>query len=154
MTKRSVTIVGGGQSGLQIALGLQAKNFDVRVVQNRTADEIRKGKVLSSQCMFDAALQHERDLGINFWEKECPTVDSISFTIPAPDGSGKKAIDWNGKLDRPAQSVDQRVKIPGWMAEFAKRGGTIEIKDATAADLEQYAKESDLVLVASGKGDI
>lgn len=153
-SKRSVTIVGGGQSGLQLALGLQAKNFDVRVIQNRTADDIRKGKVLSSQCMFDTALQNERDLGINFWEADCPTIDSINITVPAPDGSGNKAIDWNGKLDRPAQSVDQRVKIPGWMAEFEKRGGTIDVKDASISDLERYAAESDLVLVASGKGEI
>lgn len=153
-SKRSVTIVGGGQSGLQLALGLQAKNFDVRVIQNRTADDIRKGKVLSSQCMFDMALQNERDLGINFWEADCPTIDSINITVPAPDGSGNKAIDWNGKLDRPAQSVDQRVKIPGWMAEFEKRGGTIDIRDASIADLERYAADSDLVLVASGKGEI
>lgn len=154
MAKRSVTIVGGGQSGLQLALGLQANGFDVRVVQNRTADEIRAGKVLSSQCMFDRALAHERDLGLNFWEKQCPNVDSISFTVPAPDGSGNKAIDWNGLLTKPAQSVDQRVKIPGWMAEFQKRGGTIEIKEASVADLERYARDSDLVVVASGKGDV
>ena len=79
---------------------------------------------------------------------------SIGFTVPAPDGSGNKAIDWNGLLDKPAQSVDQRVKIPGWMAEFQKRGGTLEIKEAGVADLERYANESDLVVVASGKGDV
>lgn len=153
-SKRSVTIVGGGQSGLQLALGLLPKGFDVRVVQNRTADDIRSGKVLSSQCMFDMALQNERDLGINFWEAECPNVESINFTVPAPDGSGQKAIDWNGLLDKPAQSVDQRVKIPGWLAEFEKRGGTLEIKEAGVSDLERYANECDLVVVASGKGDV
>jgi len=153
-SKRSVTIVGGGQSGLQLALGLLPEGFDVRVVQNRTAEDIRTGKVLSSQCMFDMALQNERDLGINFWEAECPNVESIGFTVPTPDGSGNKAIDWNGLLDKPAQSVDQRVKIPGWMAEFQKRGGTLEIKEAGVADLERYASESDLVVVASGKGDV
>ena len=86
--------------------------------------------------MFDVALQNERDLGLNFWDKTCPTVDSISFTVPAPDGSGAKAIDWNGKLDKPAQSVDQRVKFPAWMAEFEKRGGRLTIKEAGVADLE------------------
>ena len=50
--------------------------------------------------MFDIALQNERELGLNFWDADCPTVDSISFTVPAPDGSGGKAIDWNGKLDK------------------------------------------------------
>ena len=91
--KRSVTIVGGGQSGLQLALGLlKDGGYDVRVVQNRTGDEIAKGRVTSSQCMFDASLQNERDLGINFWEDQCPTVDSINFAVPAPDGSGGKAM--------------------------------------------------------------
>lgn len=155
MAKRSVTIVGGGQSGLQLALGLlKDGGYDVRVVQNRTAEEIATGRVTSSQCMFDQALQNERDIGINFWEGECPTVDSINFTVPAPDAPGVKAIDWNGKLDRYAQSVDQRVKFPGWMKAFEERGGTLDIHDATVQDLERYANESDLVVVAAGKGEI
>jgi hypothetical protein len=154
MAKRKITIVGGGQSGLQLGCGLLSNGYEVEIVQNRTAEQVRTGKVLSSQCMFDEALQNERDLALNFWEKECPTVDSINFVVPAPDGSGNKAIDWNGKLDRYAQSVDQRVKIPGWMAEFEKRGGQMTILDAGINDLEKYAKSSDLVIVAAGKGDI
>ena len=107
--KRVITIVGGGQSGLQLGNGLLAAGYDVRLVQDRKGDDIRAGKVMSSQCMFDKALSYERELGLNFWDKECPTVDSISFTVPAPDGSGNKAIDWNGLLDKPAQAVDQRL---------------------------------------------
>lgn len=152
--KRHFTIVGGGQSGLQLGCGLLEAGHDVHIVQNRTAEEIRTGKVLSSQCMFDTALQNERDLGLNFWDDSCPTVDSINFCVPAPDGSGAKAIDWNGRLDRSGQSVDQRVKIPVWMAEFERRGGRLSIHDAGIADLETYSRESDLVIVAAGKGDI
>jgi len=153
-SKRNITIIGGGQAGLQLGCGLLDKGYSVHIVQNRSAEEILKGKVMSSQCMFDIALQNERDLGLNLWDKVCPTVDSISFTVPAPDGSGAKAIDWNGKLDKPAQSVDQRVKFPAWMAEFERRGGRLTIKDAIVADLEGYAKASDLVVVAAGKGDV
>jgi hypothetical protein len=151
---RKITILGGGQAGLQLACGLLHKGYRVKVIQNRTAEDIRTGRVMSSQCMFDAALQNERDIGLDFWGKECPTVDSINFTVPAPDGSGNKAIDWNGKLDRPAQSVDQRTKYPVWMQEVERRGGTLEIKEATLADLEAEALSSDLVVVAAGKGDI
>ncbi len=155
MTKsRHFTIVGGGQSGLQLGIGLLKAGHEVRIVQNRTGEDIAKGKVMSSQCMFDQALQNERDLGINFWEAECPTVDSISFTVPSPEGNGAKAIDWNGKLDKVAQSVDQRVKIPHWMKEFVRQGGEMVIHDAGIEDLETYAKQSDLVIVAAGKGDI
>jgi hypothetical protein len=154
MSKKVITIVGGGQSGLQLGNGLLSAGYDVRLVQDRKGDDIRAGKVMSSQCMFDIALSYERELGLNFWDKECPTVDSINFTVPAPDGSGNKAIDWNGMLDKPAQAVDQRIKFPRWMQEFEKRGGTIEYKAASPEDLEKYAAQSDLVIVAAGKGDI
>ena len=109
-TSRKITIVGGGQSGLQLGCGLLSKGYEVDIVQNRTAEQVREGKVLSSQCMFDEALQNERDLGLNFWDGECPTVDSINFCVPAPDGSGNKAIDWNGKIwmtDRSAPGMNQ-----------------------------------------------
>ncbi|OLP53054.1 alanine-phosphoribitol ligase [Rhizobium rhizosphaerae] len=151
--EKSFTIVGGGQSGLQLACGLLAAGHQVEVVQNRTAEEIAGGRVLSSQCMFHTALENERALDLNFWEDSCPPVDSINFVVPAPDGAGK-AVDWNGKLDRKAQSVDQRVKIPRWMAEFTARGGRLTIHDAGIEDLEAYAKRSDLVIVAAGKGEI
>ncbi len=151
---RNITIVGGGQSGLQLGLGLLDKGYRVRIVQNRTAEEVRDGKVLSSQCMFHDAVRNERDLGIDFWGDSCPPVEGINFMVPAPDGSGGKAIDWASRLDDPAYSVDQRVKVPRWMQEFSDRGGHLVIKDATVSDLEQYTREDDLVVVASGKGDI
>ena len=151
---RKITIIGGGQSGLQLAIGLLKAGNSVRVVQNRTAEDIATGKVLSSQCMFHNSVEHERELGIDFWSDTCPPVDGINFQVPAPDGSGQKAIDWTGRLDHSAYSVDQRVKIPAWMAEFERLGGTLTIKDATIADLEHYARQDDLVIVASGKGDI
>jgi 2-polyprenyl-6-methoxyphenol hydroxylase-like FAD-dependent oxidoreductase len=152
-----VTVVGAGQSGLQLAIGLLDNGFDVTVVSNRTPEQIAQGRVMSSQCMFDTALQHERDLGLNFWEEQCPPVEGIAFAVPAPPDSpqaGGKAISWSAKLDAVAQAVDQRIKFPGWMAEFTKRGGELVIHEATGEDLEAYARESDLVIVAAGKGDI
>jgi len=64
---RRIAIVGGGQAGLPLALSLLDKGYEVTVVSNRTPDEIRHGKVMSSQCMFNASLQIERDLGLNQW---------------------------------------------------------------------------------------
>ena len=63
---RKFTIIGGGQSGLQLGIGLLKAEHQVRVVQNRTAEDVAQGKVLSRQCMFSNAVQHERDLGIDF----------------------------------------------------------------------------------------
>src|SRR5919201_2450324 len=149
-----ILIVGAGQAGLQLALGLVADGHDVTVVSNRTPDDIFKGRVMSSQCMFDAALQTERDLGVNDWEAECPPIEGISLAVPAPDGSWGKLIDWASRLDGYAQSVDQRVKMPGWMEKLEARGGRIEIRDVGVDDLERYTQANDLVIVAAGKGEI
>ncbi|MFJ9578389.1 styrene monooxygenase/indole monooxygenase family protein [Streptomyces sp. NPDC101191] len=149
---RKILIVGAGQSGLQLALGLQSKGYEVTLMSNRTADEIRSGRVMSTQCMFDTALQHERDLGINFWEPQAPRIEGLGVSVAGPES--QRVIDWVGRLDGYAQSVDQRVKMAGWMETFAQRGGQLVIHGAAVGDLDYFARGYDLVLVAAGKGEL
>ena len=151
---KRIAIVGAGQSGLQLGLGLLGAGYEVTMFSNRTGEDIRRGKVMSSQCMFHTSLQIERDLGLDHWAKECPTVDGIGLAVPHPELKGAKAIDWAARLHSSAQSVDQRVKIPAWMAEFQRKGGELVFKDAGIDELEACTLSHDLVLVASGKGEI
>lgn len=153
MTQRHITIVGAGQSGLQLGIGLLDAGYQVTTVSNRTAEEIHDGKVSSSQCMFHDSLEHERQLGLDFWT-DAPQVEGISFTVPHPELPGEKAISWASRLDNPAQSIDQRVKFPKFMEEFVARGGELIFEDAGIEDLERYTQNSDLVVVAAGKGEI
>ncbi|WPO71436.1 MULTISPECIES: styrene monooxygenase/indole monooxygenase family protein [unclassified Streptomyces] len=149
---RKILVVGAGQSGLQIALGLQAQGYEVTLMSNRTADEIRSGRVMSTQCMFHTALQHERDIQANFWESQAPRIEGLGVSVAGPDGS--RLIDWVGKLDGYAQSVDQRVKMAGWMETFAQRGGQLVIHGAAVSDLDYFSRAYDLVLVSAGKGEL
>lgn len=159
---RKILVVGAGQSGLQLALGLQSHGYEVTLMSNRTADEIRSGRVMSTQCMFHTALQHERDLQLNFWESQAPKIEGVGVSVAAPDsipgpadpGSTARAIDWVGRLDGYAQSVDQRVKMAGWMETFAQRGGQLVIHGAAVSDLDYFARTYDLVLVSAGKGEL
>src|SRR6266567_2746170 len=149
---KRIAIIGAGQSGLQLGIGLLDAGYEVTLYSDRSADDIQRGHVLSSQCMFDSALETERDLGLNYWEEGCPKVEGISFAVPNPVGG--KIIDWAARLDNFAQSVDQRLKVPRWMTDFQKRGGKLQIQAADIDDLESCARSHDLVIVASGKGTI
>jgi hypothetical protein len=151
---RRIAIVGAGQAGLQLALGLLAKGYHVTLATNRNGEDIRNGKVMSSQCMFNAALQSERDLGLNFWEDQCPAVEGIGLAVPNPEKPNEPLFSWSTRLDRYAQSVDQRMKMPVWMDEVAKRGGEVIIQDVGVAELELLSTSHDLVLLAAGKGEI
>ncbi|MEW1657784.1 MULTISPECIES: styrene monooxygenase/indole monooxygenase family protein [unclassified Streptomyces] len=156
---RKILVVGAGQSGLQLALGLQSQGYEVTLMSNRTPDEIRSGRVMSTQCMFHTALQHERDLALNFWENQAPRIEGLGVSVAAPGshaepGGTQRAIDWVGKLDGHAQSVDQRVKMAGWMETFAQRGGQLVIHGAAVSDLDFFARRYDLTLVSAGKGEL
>ncbi|MEE1804579.1 styrene monooxygenase/indole monooxygenase family protein [Streptomyces sp. NPDC101062] len=149
---RKILIVGAGQSGLQLALGLQSRGYEVTLMSNRTADEIRSGRIMSTQVMFATALQHERDLQLNFWESHAPRIEGLGVSVAAPDAS--RPIDWVGTLDGYAQSVDQRVKMAGWLDTFAQRGGQLVIHGAAVSDLDYFSRTYDLVLVSAGKGEL
>lgn len=149
---RKITIIGAGQAGLQLGLGLLSRGYDVTVVSNRSADEIARGRVMSSQSMYDMAVGYERQLGLAWWDDNCPPITGVHMR--AGDSSGRTLIDWRSPMAAPGQSVDQRIKMPAWMREFERRGGRLVIEEADVAALERYADASDLVLVASGKGEI
>ena len=148
----SFLIVGAGQSGLQLGIGLLDDGHDVTVVSNRTPEDVRNGRLTSGQCMFGRALATERALGIDLWEQECPQAEGMAISVANPAG-GAALVDWAARLDQGAMSVDQRVKMPAWMELFEQRGGRLEIAQAGIADLERYRDTHDLVIIAAGRGE-
>ncbi|HWL97285.1 MAG TPA: styrene monooxygenase/indole monooxygenase family protein, partial [Nocardioidaceae bacterium] len=149
---RKVLIVGAGQSGLQLALTLLENDFEVTVMSARTPEEIRDGRVMSTQALFGPAMRHEREHELNLWEDETVPFEGLGVSIAAPDAS--RALDWVAKLDEPGQSVDQRVKMAGWLELFEERGGQLVIHGVTTADLDKLAGMYDLTIVAAGKGEL
>jgi hypothetical protein len=149
---RKILVVGSGQSGLQLALGLLGHGYDVTLMSARTAEEIHGGRVMSTQAMFDSALRHERDLGLNLWDDAAPRVDGLGVSVA--DGAGGRAIDWLGRVDGGIQSVDQRLKMSRWLDLFESRGGKLVVHGVTVSDLDRFVRLYDLVVVAAGKGDL
>jgi len=150
---RNIAIIGAGQSGLQLACGLLEKNYNVTVYSERTPAEIKSGFVSSSQCMFHTPLEYERAIGLNMWDETCPIVEGLSLSLVAP-GTSEKLIGWEALFDNPARSIDQRVKIPAWIDECVKRGGQMIYDHVNVAALENLVDKYDLVVIASGRGDV
>jgi hypothetical protein len=146
----SFLIVGAGQAGLQLGIGLLGDGHDVTVVSNRTADDVRNGRLLSGQTMFGRPLATERKLGIDLWQQECPQLEGKAFALFNP-GDPNPVFDFAARLDEPGQSVDQRVKYPAWMDLFEERGGHLELAQVGIPEIERYAETHDLVIIAAGR---
>ncbi|RAY12253.1 FAD-binding oxidoreductase [Actinomadura craniellae] len=149
---RKILIVGAGQAGMQLGLGLQAEGYDVTIMSARTPDEIRAGRIMSTQCMFGPALRLEREHGLNLWEDQAPRLRSQRLTVVGPPGQA--ALTFVGEWDEYAQSVDQRVKMGGWLELFERRGGNVVYHSVMTSDLAGLAELYDLTIIAAGKGEL
>lgn len=149
---RKVLIVGAGQAGLQLGLGLLERQYEVTIISARTPEDIREGRIMSTQAMFHDALETERALGLNMWEDAAPKAWGAGVSLGDEDRS--RVVDWVGVLNNYFQSVDQRVKMPAWMEIFVKRGGVVRYHAIDPAGLDIVASEFDLTVIAAGRGDL
>ncbi|MFJ4183635.1 styrene monooxygenase/indole monooxygenase family protein [Kitasatospora sp. NPDC089509] len=149
---RRIAVVGAGQAGLQLALGLVADGYEVTLVAERTPERVRGGRVLSTQAMFGPALRIEAAAGLDLWAGDAPAVDSVEATLVAPPAT--RALEFTMTLDEPAQSVDQRIKLARWLELLAERGGRVEYRSLDRAGLHELARRHQLTVVAAGRGDL
>ncbi|MGL3805224.1 flavin reductase [Paeniglutamicibacter sp. R2-26] len=149
---RTIAIVGAGESGAQLALALQRAGHGVTLFSDRSAQQIRTGSITSSQCVFSSSLRVQQPLDIPGANTADMGITGVHMNIAG--GEGRKAIDWQGSLERPALSVDQRVKCAHWIETFIGRGGDFRIEKLSVRRLEELAGLFELVVVGTGKGEL
>ncbi|WP_280495609.1 styrene monooxygenase/indole monooxygenase family protein [Nocardia farcinica] len=143
--QRRIAIVGAGQAGALVALGLRRHGCAVTLIGDRDPDQVRAGGVLSSQCLFGSAvrvLDRLVDGGL-----AAPPIDRLALTV---DGVGTVV----SGFDAPAQSVDQRVACAALIEDFVAAGGDFRVADIDPAGLDVLAGHHDLTIVATGTGDL
>jgi hypothetical protein len=146
---RSIVIVGAGQAGLQLGIGLLEKGFDVTLLSDRSADEIYHGRLSVTAALFATALSYEAEIGLDLWADEAPLIDGVHIDFCIQPRNLLLTVE--GAFGGPCRAVDYRLKTSTWMRELERRGGKLLIRTVTVADLEALAAEHDAVFVATGK---
>lgn len=144
---RPITIVGAGQAGLQLGLALLRHNYPVTIISDRTPDEILHGWSTGSAGLFPSSLELEESLDCNTWN-DSPGITSLWADFYGPDGQALTVVgDMEAGIGR---AVDQRLKHSHWLRQFEARGGRVLIQVASPPQLDAYAQESDLLVIATG----
>ena len=151
MTRPAIAIVGAGPAGTMLALGLLPEGWPVTLVSGRSAEEILSGPVMSSQVTFESALEVETTLGVTALLPPSPPLRRMEYDVRRLDGSRAA---FTVPLERPAHSVDLRLKIPALLAEIERLGGKVVVRNAGVDDLEELARSHDLVVVSTGRGGL
>jgi len=148
---RKIAIVGAGPAGTTLALGLLQHGYDVTLVSDRTAEEIRTGHVMSSQITFESALEVEASLGIADLLPTAPPIEQMSYDSTRRDGS---TTSFRTPMQAPARSIDQRLKLPLMIEAIEQLGGKVVVRSADVADVDDLAGTHDLVVVSTGRGGL
>ncbi len=148
---RRIAVVGAGPAGTALTLGLLREGYDVTLVSDRTAEEIRSGSVMSSQITFESALDAEAALGITPLLPPAPQIERLSYDTVRPDGS---RVGFSAAFGTPARSLDQRLRLPLLLEAIERAGGKVVVHSATVDDVEDLARDHDLVVVSTGRGGL
>lgn len=136
---------------MQLGFGLLKAGYEPVVYSDMTAEQIRNSSGRPVTIQFGPSLKLEEELGLRFWqENRYCEVQDVYFSVFSSEG--KKLVNVNTNFDKAAQSIDLRMKFGRWLEEFDKRGGEVVIEKCTVDSLERIALDSDLVIVAAGRG--
>ncbi|WHY71577.1 styrene monooxygenase/indole monooxygenase family protein [Fictibacillus enclensis] len=140
--KKKVGIIGGGTTGLQLAYALM-EDFDVTIISHRTPEQVRSGRIMSTQVHFGPAREREKRFHMPDWNSE-QMITSIHITV------GDQKL-FAGRLEKQALSVDQRLSYSTYAEDLEKKGVTFQQRKITEQDRETLDEEFDLVVDCTGK---
>ncbi|MER5305075.1 styrene monooxygenase/indole monooxygenase family protein [Streptomyces lasiicapitis] len=150
---RGIAIVGAGQAGLQLGLGLLDAGHEVTLVAERRPEDVRAGRVTSTQLMFGPALRIERAAGLALWDDTAPVMPGFELSHWEPEKQREVPVRrFAAPFDEEVRSVDQRVKLAAWLELFEERGGRAEYRSVGPADVAALAAAHDLTVLSTGRG--
>lgn len=150
MTK--ILIVGASPAGLHLAHGLLTHGYDVTLINAGSSTEIRKAARPSlTQFELGSALAVEQGEGLAMWDHLAPRISGARLHLhPA----GTAATTLESAFAAHGVSVDRRVKVADWLEYLEDRGAKVVIHGVAVNDLDFFSKMFDLVVLATGYGEL
>jgi len=153
MTARRIAIVGSGQAGLLAAHALVRAGHEVTLYSDRSAAQWLHGsRPTGAAARFELALSYERELGLAHWEDVAPKARGMYLTFcPKRDN---RLVTMKGVATTYFQSIDLRLQSHRWMVDLEPLGARVVVENIDPERLDAIAAQSDLVLVAAGRGPL
>ncbi len=142
-----IGIIGAGTAGLHLALLLQQRGLEPTLYAERTADEVRGGRLPNTVAHNYRTRARERALGVNHWDGTAPAIEGHWHFFP-----GEQPLDFPGYFPNPSLSVDYRLYQAQLLEDFEERGGTAVAGALSTDDLPRLSERHDLLVVSTGRG--
>jgi 2-polyprenyl-6-methoxyphenol hydroxylase-like FAD-dependent oxidoreductase len=145
-----IGILGAGTAGLHLALLLQRRGLEPTLYAERTADEVRSGRLPNTVVHNYRTRARERELGVNEWDETAPAIEGHWHSIVHEP----EWLNFPGYFPNPSLSVDYRLYHARLLEIFEERGGTVEVGPVGVSDLDRLAGRHDLLVVSTGRGGL
>ena len=146
----SIGIVGAGIAGLQLGLYLQRQGISCTLYTDRSGGEIRAARLPSTAALLGSTRARDRELGTNHWDDTTFGCFHVDVRV-----KGLPELSLRGRVDPPALFIDMRLYLPRLLEDFEARGGRVVRSGLLqASDVKRLGAEHDLVVVASGRGQL
>ncbi|WP_230157099.1 styrene monooxygenase/indole monooxygenase family protein [Peribacillus sp. Bi96] len=142
LLKKRLCIIGSGVAGLHLAYALK-DDFDITVIERQSPDQIRKGRIMSTQVHFGSTRTREKRFNMPKWGEQT-LLESIHITI----GNQKLFV---GMLQEPALSVDQRLYYSHSIKDLIEKGVSFRFEKVDKENVEVLIDEFDLLIDCTGK---
>jgi hypothetical protein len=142
-----IGIIGAGTAGLQLALLLQRDGVDATLYAERTADELRKGRLPNTVIHNYRTRARDRALGVNHWDETGLDINGHWHYVP-----GEQPLSFPGYFEGPSLGVDYRLYQSALLEDFENRGGRVIYGAVGVDDIGSLGSEHELLVVCTGRG--
>ena len=155
MTK--VSIIGAGTAGCIFAHALMKsdKGFEVTIYSDRTPEDwLDNVPPTGTAALYPETIDIERGLGMDHWSQDMHEMHGVLLDFkPTIDGDQKIVV--AGRFgERAGGAIDMRMRVHRWLHDFEDMGGKLIIEAVSAARADEIAAQSDLTVLAAGKGEL